>query len=534
MTTEKEEESLPLHGVIYTDGGYQRQYDVGGWGIHGYTFIEKESKTGAGMKDGQPTAKGYDLTAKVPLAITVQDYVDGIGSLSSGATNNVAELTGMIKALEFAIDHKLTSLYLQADSQYALNVYQKWAEQWEKQGWVKGDGQPAANKELVMLLLERKRAAQQQGISVTVLWVKGHNGNPGNERADMLATHGIIAGVNGSPLNKIITKPAKGFWTKKADRSRFLNLPRLLTPLYPKGLTHDGSPIAPSVYGLTKINSSDEFIGKRISDAQFAAVELVEPDPVIAQLWHFHVQMAQRTGDHGPLLMNLDVIMRPDIYNLILQNGPDFLLFDDKNRSIRAVKTWTDQKKKEEEAHKRDEDDEDMESIDTPGGTVTLSRVLAPPRLAFRAMEHLDKMTRLLDETTRRILEGSEEIPESKVKLTDISELLYGMAENGKSKAQPKLLGTITSLTLSLDVDVGYATEEEDGTTKVKLSLGLDIPDRNTLSALAGVSTRVVVVAWPESKSAIRYATIVVTEEGGGIWCAPYSNIHFVKKLNSP
>ena len=43
MTTEKQEETLPLHGVIYTDGGYQRQYDVGGWGIHGYTYVEKET-----------------------------------------------------------------------------------------------------------------------------------------------------------------------------------------------------------------------------------------------------------------------------------------------------------------------------------------------------------------------------------------------------------------------------------------------------------------------------------------------------------
>lgn len=531
MTTEKHEEALPLHGVIYTDGGYQRQYDVGGWGIHGYTYVEKETKTGAGMKEGQPTAKGYDLTAKVPLAITAQEYVDGIGTLASGATNNVAELTAMVKALEFAIEKKLATLYLQADSQYALNVFQKWAENWEAQGWIKGDGQPAANKELCIRLLELKRAAQQQGVSITVVWVKGHNGNPGNERADMLATHGIIAGVNGSSLDRIITRDAKGFWTKKADRSRFLNLPRLLMPLYPNGLTINGLPNPPTIYGLTKINSADEFIGKRISDAQFAAVKLTTPDPVIQQLWWFHVQMANRTGDHGPILMNLDVIMRPDIYNLILQNGPDFLLFDDKNRSIRAVKTWTDQKKKDEDEHKRDEEEDDMESIDTPGGTATLSRVLSPPRLGFRAIEYLDKMTNLMEGCELRLLEGTEETPESHVKLTDISSLLYGMAENGKSKTQPKLLGSVTSLTLSIDADVAYATDVEEGETKVKLSLGLDLPDRNTLSALAGVSTRVVVVTWPESRNAIRYATIVVTEEGAGIWCAPYSNIHFVKKL---
>jgi ribonuclease HI len=531
MTAEKQDEVLPLHGVIYTDGGYQRQYDVGGWGIHGYTYVEKESKTGAGMKEGQPTAKGYDLKAKVPLDVTVQDYVDGMGTLSSGATNNVAELTAMVKALDFALDRNLTSLHLQADSQYALNVYQKWAEQWEKQGWVKGDGQPAANKDLVIQLLDRKRKAQERGISVTVVWVKGHNGDPGNERADMLATHGIIAGVNGSPLDRILYRSSKGFWAKKVDRSRFLNLPRLLTPLYPNGLMHDGAPIPPSIYGLTKINSADEFIGKRISDAQFAAVDIREPDPVIQQLWFFHVQMAQRTGDHGPILMNLDVIMRPDIYNIILQNGADFLLFDDKNRSIRAIKSWSDQKKKDEEERKRDEDDEDMESIDTPGGTVTLSRVLTPPRLAFKALENLDKMSRLLDETRLRLSQGITESTESKVKVTDISSLLYGMAENGKAKAQAKLLGTISSLTLSIDVNVAYATEIEEGTTSIKLSLGLDTPDRNTLSALAGVSTKVFVVTWPESKFAIRYATILVADEGGGIWCAPYSNIHFVKKL---
>lgn len=519
-------ETEAVSAVFYTDGGYQRQYDVGGWGVHGYLFHEKESKTGSGMKNGMPTKVGYVTEAKLPMPITPVKYVDGIGSLTQGATNNTAELTAAIRTLDFALDYNLKDIHLFIDSQYTIKVYQEWGEKWERMNWIKSDGQPVANKTLICDLLDRKRAVVEKGTSVKITWVKGHSGNFGNERADMLATHGIIAGVNNAPIDKFFVKDAKGFWKNAVSRNRMLNLPRLLctvNQVHPEGW---------HAYHMTQIRSADEFIGKRISDAQFAVVWAKEPDPVVKTIQTIHIEMAQRTGNLGPVIINLDEVVKPDVYNNLDQNGADFLLIDDVRRAVRVVKPKSDSKKEESKKEMREEDEEVTESIDTPGGTATLSRVVQPPRLTFRAMDKLESLEELL-----KLYMAHEDgkTVASKVKFTDITSHLYAMVEKGKNKkTEVKLLSTITTTVPFLDVEVAYATDLEEGQTKVRLTLGLDLPDRNTLSAVAGEAIKVAVVTWPESNYAIRYATVVSSSEGIGIWAAPYANLHFVKTAPKP
>lgn len=516
-----------LYGVFYTDGGYQRQYDMGGWGVHGYTFNKKESKTGAGMKSGMPTEKGYVTESKLPLSITPVEYVDALGTVPQDATNNVTELMGAIRAMEITLEQKLKGVLLMLDSQYVLNSLNKWAVNWEASNWIKSDGSPVANKLLVMRLLALKREILAAGITLETDWVKGHSGNIGNEKADLLATHSMISGINGTALNKAIIRSAKGYWKNKVDRNRMLNLPRMLS-----GVRFASRPDGEwAKYFMTKIQTADEFIGKRISDAQFGVVFLKAPDPVLEVLNDIHVQIASKSGDLGLVIYNWDEINKPDIYNTILQSEGDFLLIDNVKRAVRAVKSKTDNRDKKEEKVARPEDEEITEELDTPGGTVTLSRVLNPPRLAFRAMDSLDQMHDLL--VNYLSLDKADGSSPKLVKYTDISPLLYGMVEIGKSKAQQKLLPSITSLSLSIDANVAYATEASEGLTDVKLAFGLDLPDRNTLSAVTGGVTKVCVVTWPESNHAVRYATIVETTDGVGIWAAPYANLHFVKLLST-
>jgi ribonuclease HI len=520
-------EAHPMSAVFYTDGGYQRQYDVGGWGVHGYSFVKKESKTGSGMKQGMPTEAGYTLEAKIPMPVTPIQYFDGIGSITHGGTNNVAELTAAIRALDISIDNKFESVQLIMDSQYVLKSFTEWGDKWRLNGWAKQDGSPVANKELVCDLLAKRDIATGLGITLNAVWVKGHSGNPGNERADMLATHGIISGVNGSPIDKILVKEAKGFWKNAVNRNRLLNLPRLICDS--RNPDEKGpSSLRDPIYHMTNIRSADEFIGKRISDAQFAVVIPKEHDPVVKTLQMQHFQMRLRLNEFGPVILNLDEIFKPDIYNMVEQNGPDFLLIDDYRKAIRAVKTKADPKK-DEKKEAREEDDDITESIDTPGGTVTLSRVVQPPRLIFRAMDKLDELTRILETFCAAT---NNYTPHVNMKFTDITSHLYGMVESGKTKkkAEAKILSTITSLTLYVEPDVEYASDAEEGITKIRLSFGLELPDRNTLSAVAGPRTSVWAVTWPESNHAIRFAVIVNAEEGLGIWSSPYANLHFVKQ----
>lgn len=113
------------------------------------------------------------------------------GSVAEGS-NNIAELMAAIAALRAS--KKLEKVHLEIDSQYVLNIIQKWGAGWKRRGWKKADGEPVANANLVEKLLE---LAARPGL--TMEWVKGHNGHWLNEFADEQAG---LAARNQTPLSK--------------------------------------------------------------------------------------------------------------------------------------------------------------------------------------------------------------------------------------------------------------------------------------------------------------------------------------------
>ncbi|WP_082418251.1 ribonuclease H family protein [Flaviflexus massiliensis] len=114
-------------------------------------------------------------------------WVDELtGTTGSGGsrrtTNNIMELTAMLEALRYADNDR--SLLLRADSQYVINVVTKWGPGWRRKGWKKADGKPVANQQLVADLLE---AYEARTAKTRIDWVRGHDGDAGNEEADRLA-----------------------------------------------------------------------------------------------------------------------------------------------------------------------------------------------------------------------------------------------------------------------------------------------------------------------------------------------------------
>ncbi len=117
-------------------------------------------------------------------AMVAKDMATGqVTERSAGepsTTNNRMELTAAIEALRYAPEGTRVALY--TDSQYLKNGITKWVAGWKRRGWRKADGQPVLNQELWMEL-DRLYAAH----TVDFHWVKGHAGNPLNERCDTLA-----------------------------------------------------------------------------------------------------------------------------------------------------------------------------------------------------------------------------------------------------------------------------------------------------------------------------------------------------------
>ena len=104
-------------------------------------------------------------------------------------TNNRMELMGAIRALEETADAAEVRLY--TDSQYVKNGINDWIHKWKRNGWKTAAKKPVKNKDLWQAL-----DAQIEGRQIDWRWVKGHAGDPGNERADELARMGALAAVS--------------------------------------------------------------------------------------------------------------------------------------------------------------------------------------------------------------------------------------------------------------------------------------------------------------------------------------------------
>ena len=99
-------------------------------------------------------------------------------------TNNRMEMWAAITALESLTQPCEVRLF--TDSQYVLKGMTEWLAGWKARGWKTADRKPVKNVDLWQRL--EQAAARHR---VQWVWVRGHDGDPGNERADALANRGV-------------------------------------------------------------------------------------------------------------------------------------------------------------------------------------------------------------------------------------------------------------------------------------------------------------------------------------------------------
>lgn len=479
------------HAVIYTDGGCRPSRGIGGWGIHGYFYNDEPAKQGTGNPKASPTPIGYVKEVNGKPDITVVAYVDGFGSLIPESTNNIAEMTAAVMAMQVAKKNGVQNLLMILDSQYVLNGMRDWLPNWVANNFMKPGGfEKVSNSELWKDIHDIKTEMTALGIKIDYGWVKGHNGDFGNELADQNATRGVIAGRNNISVEHIKIEDSKGYWNTKNERNRLFSHPQWFfgTQQDEQGLSADGR----HVYYLGDPREDDELLGKKIADATFSILYLKDPEPVLSIVQGAVRQMGMGVYQ-GLSIGRLSDIFNPDIYSEIRNHG-DILMVRDHERQRLLT-----------------------------SNEVLLTKEIRPARLAYHAVDALQALETLL-------VEYLNPNDNSKLRKTDITDLLYE-PDTSKKKTVYKLKTHITSAYRSQEVKAQYAIKanSQGETAKLVLTLGLDLPDRNTLAALAGEGIKVTVLTWPESDRAIRYATVVEASGDVGIWSGIYANLHMLK-----
>lgn len=137
--------------VVYTDGACSGNPGPGGWGVVIYANDKTLEQNGGELE----------------------------------TTNNRMELVACIEALKLV--PKDFSITLRTDSRYVKDGILHWINGWKKNGWKTASKAPVKNKDLWETL---DKLSQDRLINWE--WVVAHNGEQGNERADMLAKQGIV------------------------------------------------------------------------------------------------------------------------------------------------------------------------------------------------------------------------------------------------------------------------------------------------------------------------------------------------------
>ena len=139
--------------VIYTDGACKGNPGPGGWGV----LLRADDGTEKELCGGERET-----------------------------TNNRMEMMAVIEALQAL--KRPTDVVLHLDSQYVLKGITEWLAGWKARGWKTASKQAVKNVDLWQHL---DSLVSQAGHQIEWRWVKGHAGDPGNERADALANRGV-------------------------------------------------------------------------------------------------------------------------------------------------------------------------------------------------------------------------------------------------------------------------------------------------------------------------------------------------------
>lgn len=101
-------------------------------------------------------------------------------------TNNEMELMAILNGLKKLKPDSIQDhvYHIYTDSTYCINAITEWSHNWRKKKWIKKDGEPVKNKEIIQEILKYTDA---MGNRLTFHWVKGHASHPINNRVDKLA-----------------------------------------------------------------------------------------------------------------------------------------------------------------------------------------------------------------------------------------------------------------------------------------------------------------------------------------------------------
>ena len=522
---------LTVDGIIlWSDGGCSPNPGDGGWGFHGYTYSNEPPTKGTGNSDFYVTDKGYVMKSFLDAfnkgedpyekldaenlkqgsksvleehlkakQVTPLEYFDFFGPASAApedprgrSTNNRAEVTALIKALEFCIAEDIRNIQIKTDSEYTLMGWNKVLYIWQKNKWRRQDGTEIKSKDLWIEAWDLK--SKLEGFTVKAEWIQGHSIFLGNNMADMNATLGKNMAISGMGPEEAITERSlpQGYWGDgDFDRHPLIAHQKLF-------FNGEYENHVPGTYFLGAVDKDMGLLGKRLSDSSYSVLILKKPLPELELL--IKHQCAMGDDDNELVVCHLSSFYKPRIQKQFMDYGT-FSLY-----------------RQESHLHNLHSSDKQLitEAIDPP--KQSLNAVLAMNNIYGRLKDFLDNDVAFYT-------------------LTDLTDHLYESTIVQKKKTdvvETKLKASIKPGVASIAVDANYRDSNgAEFTLPTTLSFGIDLPDRNGLKRVEEFTPQVTLLSWEESPGVFRYFTVIQAQDDVGAYCGYYSNVRLNKVVKS-
>lgn len=474
----------PTSAVIYTDGGCRPNPGNPGWGCHGYIFDINVPTKSTGLPSQIITAKGY--VAANPLSkaefknVTVHEYIDYFGSSLLTQSNNTAEVEAAINGLECLYNKGIRDINLLTDSQYVKKGLEEWVPIWVSKNWIRQDGRPVPNSAEWKRLIAITDLIKADGGTITITWVKAHNGDHGNTKADLLATLGVTHSMDNKAVNDLKLSEPEGYWKHNNDIHPFLCFTRMF---FNSVIQYH----VPGHYNLAKPVKDNFLIGKKTPDTAYSIVKLKEPEPVLELVIKKQCDVA---NDINSLIVaRLDNIFYPEIYSNILERKGYAMLQQSRANLGLAF-------------------------LDNS----PLTSELNPVGIGYRVLDEIAILEELYDKYM--LVKSGKTLPENDTfKAHDVTEEFYILT--GKTpKLKPSFISGFKDMVITLNVMSAELSKE----IKVPLSLGLDLPTRNDLKNIETKNPRIYILTWSLSTASLNYACLIETNDALGIWSNAFSN----------
>jgi len=496
-----ESTTLPkISMILYTDGGYRQ--NVGGWGVHGYTHLVDDTEDKKKKKKpavGVPTTTGYII--KDDPKMTQREVVrplqvfESFAGLLPETTNNIAEMTASLNGMELAIGQGAERLTIFTDSEYVVKGVTQYLNKWKANGWKKSTGDEIANKPLWQAIDSKLTELKDKNIHYTFQWVKGHDGHRGNVMADYMATRGVMLGKQGDAEPRHNVQDFNEYEKYKAERHRFVSHSRWYFNL------SDDSLLRTNPHGFyeycfghpSKEDTDQVYLGKALADTAFSIVWLKQPEACLDLVYTSVKKIA--TNVYGNAFIGrLDNIYSPFTHKEIMDYGGSLLFRANKN---------------------------DNDITNCTGALIV--RECNPPAISYRAVNNLIFLNQCLTEFHTGELDRLRRVVE-------VTDLIYDSETTKKGEVKMSLKKEIKQNTKAIKLPVKCDVLDKDIVVDVTCTLGLDIPNRNTLSGICDENPKIYIMTVKESDVAFRYLTIMSCDAGYCIMANVYANLRILSK----